>query len=302
MDEIRFLPASKYVATRNRKYPVVFLSYGMPPDLRIISFLMLGCFWLQKSLAQEIMPQSAYDLGMYRSDRFSTNQPVFHLNPALIPFQEEAHLSGHLENRFIGFGITNANLFFSLPMRNGFGAGGVITRFGNEEYKATGIKWSLGKRLGRNWSIGINEGLYKLRILEEGRPWRGFTGVSVTYRAERKGLMILAEDIFTFGTEATDRFSLRPELAGFYMIQPETTMYGALGYREGTFYPVFGIKQILIEKIEIFGSFQLYPAQYGTGFSLPLIPELGLTTGLRYHPVLGWSTALGLQWIFQKKD
>lgn len=241
---------------------------------------------------------TAYASGTFEADRFSADRPVFHLNPALLPFQEHTIFSGHVENRFTGFDLTTASFLASHSFPRSMGAGISFFHFGFPEYQNTGVQVNMGKKIGKNLSLGISENISRSRVLGEGRPWQGQTLVSFLWQTPVRGAMISADGLMAFGhpdmkNRTHSRFKL--EVAGFQKLQPSTMVFILMKHESKKLYTVAGIRQTILEKAEFYASFQVYPARYGTGITIPLPRSFLCMISTRYHPVLGWSPSVGLQ-------
>ena len=275
-------------------------------NYNILAALFL-CFSITPfAMAQIANPiTTAYGSGTFETDRFSQHRPVFYLNPAILPFQEYMIFSGHVENRFTGFDLSAISLLISHSFHHGIGAGVSFYHFGLSDYHHSGFQGNIGKRIGKNFSIGISEKIGRIKVLDEGRPWQGHTLISVLYKTAGRGLMVSADGLIPFGKIQQENKShpqLKLEIAGFQKLQPSTMIFMLIKYEADKFYPVAAIKQHILGEAELYASFQVFPARYGIGFTIPLVRTLLCMVSTQYHPVLGWSPNLGLQKSLKPKN
>lgn len=238
---------------------------------------------------------SAYNAGMLSSDLFSTNREVFVLQPAILPGLSSPHISGSFQSLFTGFDVYALGLHIASALPRNFGAGLSIMSLGHPDFKSSTLILSAGKQLGKNVSIGISQQFQRTKIGNEGRPWTGSSSVAGTYDTERWGLAMHVTGLMRWNHQFhPENFSIHA--AAYVKWVTETQMYFSLHYDHEKIYPVTGIRQVLIKNVEIFGAFQWYPARYGLGFILPLTDQIETIVSTQYHPVLGWSPSIGLQW------
>lgn len=278
----------------------------MAGNYDIILTIFLWWFIHVFPMAQNPIPiVTAYASGTFEADRFSADRPVFHLNPALLPFQENTIFSGHIENRFTGFDLTTASFLVSHSFPGSMGAGISFFHFGFPEYQNTGVQIIIGKKLSKTLSLGISESISRSRVLGEGRPWQGQTLVSFLWRTPVRGAMISADGLMAFGLpDIKNQFHshIKLEIAGFQKLQPSTMVFILMKHEAKTLYGVAGIRQKILEKTEFYASFQVYPARYGAGITIPLPRSILCMISTRYHPILGWSPSLGLQKNMTRKN
>lgn len=265
-----------------------------------ILFALIICFPVQVSIiAQNPVPViSAYGTGTLEADRFSLNHSIHHLNPALLPFDSYTKLSAHAENSFSGFDISRISFQINHSFDRGFGGGLSFYHFGIPEYHLSGIQVSAGKRLSKTISIGINQKLSRVKADKEGRPWNGQTALAAMWMTEKNGWMFLIDGLMPFGNRdpSADLHSdLRLEVAGFHSLHPKTTLFLMMKYEMDQFFPRVAISQALIGPVGIYASLQIYPSRYGTGITFPISPSILCMISTQFHPVLGWSPAIGLQ-------
>ena len=244
---------------------------------------------------------SAYSAGMLSCDQFSTNQDVFILQPAILPQMNSTHISTHVQSRFSGFDVVGLALHGATGLPMNFGAGLSIWSLGHPDYKSSDIIASAGKQLSQNIAIGISQRLQRNKIANEGRPWTGSSTAGVLYDNQKWGLSININGLMRWNEQNNpDDFSA--QFSGYTQMGSMTHIYFSVNYAEGKIYPVTAIRQTLIKNVEVFGAFQWYPARYGLGFLIPLSDQLDSIVSTQYHPVLGWSPSIGLQWHGKEKE
>lgn len=251
-------------------------------------------------IAQELtLFTSAYNSGMLSADMFSFGRAVFIIQPAVLPRTPSPHISGHIQSLYSGFEVYALGLHVASALPMNFGTGLSIISIGHPDYKSSTVNLSAGKQLGKNVSIGVSQHFQRTKVANEGRPWTGSSSIGGTYDTGNWGLSILMAGLMQWNYQYhPERFSIH---ASAYIKWPtQTQMYFSLNYEENKLYPVTGIRQTLIKNVELFGAFQWYPARYGLGFIIPLTDQVKSFISTQYHPVLGWSPSIGLQWQANK--
>ena len=238
---------------------------------------------------------SAYNSGMLSVDRFSTDRDVFPLQPSLLPLITQPHISAHMQSRFTGFDIYALGLHMATTLPKNFGTGLSLFSLGHLYFNTVAISLSVGKQLSKHASIGISQRIQRTRLANEGRPWTGSSTIAGSYDNGKWGLAMHLTGLMPWGqTYNPGEFSIQ---AGAYVgWSTQTRLYFSIDYLDAKIYPVTGIRQTLMKNIEVFGAFQWYPARYGLGFLVPLTEQIECLVSTQYHPVLGWSPSIGLQW------
>src|SRR5690625_62512 len=265
-----------------------------------ISITLIICFIAPISMmAQAPTPVlTSYSSGTSEADRFSQDKPIHHLNPALLPFYRQTTLSAHVVHRFTGVDLSSISLQICHAFDHRFGVGISFFHFGIPEYHQSGIQAGVGRKLSKNLSLGFNQRLSRVKAGGEGRPWSGQTSLSVMWMTDQNGLVISLDGLMPFGNyhpHSSPHPEFKLELAAFHQLHSHTEIFLMMKYESDRIFPVAAIKQVLIENIEIFASFQIYPSRYGVGISFPLYPSLSCMISTQFHPVLGWSPSVGLQ-------
>lgn len=244
---------------------------------------------------------SAYNSGMLSVDRFSTDRDVFILQPSLLPLLPKPYISAQIQSRFTGFDVYAMGLHMASALPMNFGAGLSLITLGHPDYNTITIALSAGKQLSRNTSIGISQRIQRIRLANEGRPWTGSSTIAGSYDNGTWGLTLHLTGLMQWG-QTYNPLELSIQAGAYMEWTTQTRLHFAVDYMDQKIYPLTGIRQTLIKSIEIFGAFQWYPARYGLGFLVPLTEKIESFVSTQYHPVLGWSPAIGLQWRGEERN
>lgn len=263
------------------------------------TFIRASIIVLAVSLGREVQCQSysftsAYNSGMLSSDRFSIDQDAAILQPSILPEIPSLTISSHVQARYEGFDIYGLGLHLTSPLPQNWGVGMSIRSIGNGVYNSTEILLSTGKILGQKWGIGLSQCFRRSRIGNEGRPWTGSSSVAVSFRSGQWGLATQVTGLIPWnGSTHNDSFSA--QIASFVKWETRTQFHFLFVYTKNKVVPVIGIRQTILNNVDLFGAVRLYPARYGLGFSLPLTADLHAIFSTQYHPVLGWSPSVGIR-------
>lgn len=257
-------------------------------------------FILVLSLANTLYGQyrpftSAYNAGLLSSDRFDATSDAAVLQPSILPDVPGLGVSAQIQSRYSGFDIFSFGLHMTSALPGNFGVGLSILTLGHADYNRSEVGFSAGKKLSAKWGIGVSQRFLRTRVGNEGRPWSGHASAAASYDAGAWGVALHLTGLMPWNkTLSANVFDVH--LATYFQWETRTTLYGLLGYSKTEWVPVIGIRQPVLEDAEVFGAFRIYPARYSVGFTLPLSRSLQSIVSTQYHPVLGWSPALGLRW------
>ncbi|MBY5957267.1 hypothetical protein KUV50_03905 [Membranicola marinus] len=243
---------------------------------------------------------TAYNSCMLSSDAFSADQDAYVLQPGLLPEITSLQLSGNIQSVFTGFDVYALGLHVAVPLPINFGVGLSIMKLGHPDFNSSRITLSVGKQLGKNLSIGTSQSFHQNKIANRGSPWSGSSSVAGLYDTKNWGIALRVDGLMPW--KKNDYSNELTIYAGAHVKwSTQTQLFTSIHYTDQRLYPVTALRQELIKNVELIGSFQWYPAQYGVGFIIPLSEQLKSIISTQYHPVLGWSPAIGLQWKGSKQ-
>lgn len=244
---------------------------------------------------------SSYNSGMLNSDRFSDKSDVFVLNPAILSFDPTPIVSTQVQSRFSGFNIFSYGLNALAALPGNFGAGASLSQFGKEDFKYFTTSISIGKRLNPKLGLGFRQQFSRMSIVGDPRDWHGSSLISLTYKTKFLGVALHVDGLFPFGTDADDNRNWTTTIAGFYKLTLITTFFLTISNENERLRASIGVRQKIVENIELLAGMQIYPARYGIGFTLPLTSLLKGIISTELHPVLGWSPSMGILWNIKRK-
>lgn len=238
---------------------------------------------------------SAYNAGLLSSNRFDATSDATVLQPSILPDVPGLGVSAQIQSRFSGFEIFSMGIHMTSPLPRDFGVGLSILTLGHSDYNRSEFVFSAGRKLSAEWGIGISHRLQRTRVGDEGRPWTGASSAAASYDTGTWGVALHLAGLMPWNNAvSTNPFTAH--VATYVQWETRTRLYGLLGYSDAEWEPVIGIRQPVLEDAELFGAFRIYPARYSVGFSLPLSSTVLSIVSTQYHPILGWSPALGLRW------
>ncbi len=248
-------------------------------------------------LAQSNPFISARQAGLLSSDRFSPDQDAWILQPDLLPDVTGIYTSANIQSRFSGFGVYALGLHLAGSLPGNFGTGLSLRSMGNPDYKTTHITLKAGKKLGLKWGIGVSQTIQRSKVGSESRPWSGNSTVTAGFNSDTWGIALRMAGLMAWN-QPEHQASFTSQLAAFVKWPTRTQMFFLIAYQQEKFSPVIGLRQTVLDQVFIFGAFQLSPVRYGIGFDFPLTDRMRSVISTEYHPVLGWSPALGISMMF----
>lgn len=237
---------------------------------------------------------SAYNAALLNADRFDADADGAIIQPSILPDVSSPGISANCQSLFSGFDVFSIGLHVVSALPGNFGFGVSVVSLGNPDYRLSEYGVGVGRKLGERMGIGVSQRVLRARVADEGRPWSGTTAVAASYDAESWGLAFRLSGLMPWRAPAHHQ-SFAAHLASYLEWASQTRMYFVLGYGDSSWEPVVGIRQKIIEKLEIFGAFQIYPARYGLGIAVPLGAGIQSVISTQFHPVLGWSPSLGVR-------
>lgn len=253
------------------------------------------------AVAQFHLPfSSSYQAGLLYSDHFSIDKTTFNEQPSVLSRHPSPVISGNIQSLYTGFEIVAFGLHIASPLPGQFGAGVSIIRLGHPDYKVSEIFLGTARNLSPSTSIGIGQSFHTSKVGNEGRPWSGSTSIGGSFDQGSYGIAVHLDGLMTWSSSFNKK-DMSLQVSSYILFQTSTHLYFSLGYANSNLRPLTGIRQKIINDVVLFGGFQWYPARYGLGFTLPLAKHLISILSTTYHPVLGWSPSIGLQWHTEKK-
>lgn len=266
----------------------------------ILSLLFIGVFSSYLQAVDNLRLPDIRSIGL--GGNGVTQSLLF--NPSLIIFKE--HKTIHMEymNCYMLKELGTVSGYFLYPNRV-LPAGVHLSAFGYDKYREIMIRSMAGKRLGERWTlgIGIQYSFLQAEILEEPGK-RLSTDIGATFSPVDNllvGLLIMNLPSISFGNKDIDSNDFKSYLLqiGFqWKIINSMLIIGSLGTsNEHSIEGNIGIEYNAFDSFRIRAGVQ----------SSPLLPSLGLgydffrftvDASLRYHPVLGMSTGVGLSFSF----
>jgi hypothetical protein len=231
-----------------------------------------------------------------------TETPLY--NPALLAVREQSKLYANYYNRYSVSELASVSGGFYY-LNDILPTGAEITSFGYDEYRESLFRLSVGKRIARQWSLGIAIQCAILQSeLHEETSGRISSDIGITYRPVENvltGLSILHFPSIRTGDKNIDNkhiASYSVQLGFNWEIMNMVLITGSLENRsEDAITGSFGMEYMPFDDFKLRTGIRTAPLcpSFGVGYR---IVNISADIGMIYHAILGVSMGVGLSFSF----
>lgn len=241
----------------------------------------------------------AFGLGMADITSVHIRPESAFSNAGSLGFIEQSSISTYFDSRYYIKGLYGAYLGGIVKKeRSGFSAD--IYQYGWEDYKERAFSFGYGRQFSKNFSAGIKFKTYQFEIQDYGKNTTFSIDVGLVQKITDKfnAAIIISNPI---GTNISVEDDLKASISIGFSYQFSDKFQTALEFYKDEEYELvgkMGIHYQLIKSVGLVMGYTTLENQLSFGIEYLPIDKVSLVMSSSFHPTLGMSSSLGVNYLF----